>query len=179
MKCYEITGCSEEQRKNCFVYKNFQNNIGDMENIACWVLKRGSVEINSDDQKMCDKCPYYAAMNEQSITVNLDEHENVIIECCGTLNTVRSAALGNVADKLKNDKKSRVILDLSSVSNVYSCALSMIVRFHLQCEELGGTFVIAGATGYVMVAFKTASFHRFIKQAQDVEEARSIALHNF
>jgi anti-anti-sigma factor len=174
MKCYEITGCSEEQRKNCFVYKNFQNNISDMENIACWVLKRGSVGAGSEDQKKCDRCPYYAAMNEQSITVNLDEHENVVIECRGTLNTVRNAALGNIADKLKKDKRSRVILDLSSVTNIYSCALSTIVRFHLQCEELGGAFVIVGATGYVMVALKTTSLDRFIKQAQNVEEARSI-----
>jgi len=174
MKCYEITGCSEEQRKNCFVYKNFQNNINDMENISCWVLKKGCAEFHSEDQNKCDHCPYYAAMNEQSITVKFDEHENVAIECRGTLNTIRSAALGKVAGKLKKDKKSRVILDLSSVSNIYSCALSMIVRFHLQCEELGGTFVIVGATGYVMVAFKTASFDRFIKQAQDMEEAHSM-----
>ena len=145
-----------------------------MENIACWVLKRGSVGVGSEDQRKCDQCPYYAAMNEQGITVNLDNRENVIIECRGTLNTVRSAALGNVAEKLKKDKKNRVILDLSSVTNIYSCALSMIVRFHLQCEELGGTFIIVGATGYVMVTFKTASFDRFIKQAQDVEEALSM-----
>ncbi|MCL2689943.1 MAG: STAS domain-containing protein [Chitinispirillia bacterium] len=171
MKCYEITGCGKEQQKSCFVYKNFQNNINDMENISCWVLKKGSVGECSNDQIKCDHCPYYAAMNEQSITVKFDEHENVIIECRGTLNTIRSSALGKVADKLKKDEKNNVILDLSSVSNIYSCGLSMIVRFHLQCEELGGTFVLVGATGYVMVALKTTSFDRFIKQAQDMEEA--------
>jgi len=176
MKCYEITGCSEEQRKDCFVYKNFQNNISDMENISCWVLKKGCAEFHSEYQKKCDYCPYYAAVNEQGITVNFDSQnqENVIIECRGTLNTVRNAALCDVADKLKKDKKSRVIIDLSSVSNIYSCALSTIVRFHLQCEELGGTFVIAGATGYVMVALNTTSLDRFIKQAQNMEEARSM-----
>ena len=170
MKCYEITGCGEERQKNCFVYKNFRNNTGDMENISCWVLKRGA---SSKDQKKCGQCPYYAAMNEQSITVRLDERENVIIECRGTLNTVRSAALCKVADKLKKDKKNRVILDLSSVTNIYSCALSTIVRFHLQCEELGGAFVIVGATGYVMVALKTTSLDRFIKQAKNLKDARS------
>ena len=174
MKCYEITACNEKQRENCFVYRNFRNNTGDMENISCWVLKRGSPGWSLEDQKKCSKCQYYAKMNQHGITVNLGENDSVIIQCSGTLNTVRCAVLGKVIDKLKKVKKGRVILDLSSVSNIYSCALSMIVRFHLQCEEFDGKFIIVGATGYVNVAIKTTSIDRFIKQAQSIKDAHDI-----
>jgi anti-anti-sigma factor len=145
-----------------------------MENISCWVLKRGSPGWKSDDQKKCAECRYYANMNQHGITVNLDENDSVVIECSGTLNTVRCAVLAKVADKLKKVKKGRVILDLSSVSNIYSCGLSMIVRFHLQCEELGGKLVIVGAAGYVNVAIKTTSIDRFINQVENRSDAHGI-----
>lgn len=174
MNCYEITGCPEERRNACFVFKNFHNKTSDMDNISCWILKRGSPGWTPEGQDKCANCGYYKAMDQDGITVRYDESGIVIIECNGTMNMLRTKVLGEVADKLKEKGQSKVILDLSAVTNIYSCAMSMIVRLHLQCEELGGTLVMIGATGYVKVAISTVSIDRFIKTAETMEAAIAV-----
>ncbi|MFP4680337.1 MAG: STAS domain-containing protein [Chitinispirillaceae bacterium] len=169
MKCYDIKGCSEECRESCFVYQNFRNNTAQMENISCWILKKGSCEGSST--KNCRVCPYYRKMNKNAITVDLGEHDTVVIECSGVLNSVRSDALRKVADRLRKVKKGRVIIDVSNVNNIYSCALGMIVRFYKQCSELGGRLVIVGAAGYVKVALTTARLDKFILMVDSKQEA--------
>jgi anti-anti-sigma factor len=171
MNCYEITGCSEERKNACFVFKNFHNKNSDMENISCWILKRGSPGWTQDDQATCTSCDYYKTMNQDGITARFDDRGVAIIKCHGTLNMLRTKVLEEVADKLKEKGQGRVILDLSAVTNIYSCAMSMIVRLHLQCEEMGGAFVMTGATGYVKVAISTVSIDKFIRTAETVEAA--------
>jgi anti-anti-sigma factor len=173
MNCYEITDCSEERRNACFVFKHFHNKNSDMENISCWILKRGNPDWTPEDQAKCAECDYYKAMDQDGITVRYGEGENaiVVIECRGTLNMLRTKVLGEVADKLKEQGQNKVILDLSAVTNIYSCAMSMIVRLHLQCEKLGGLLVMAGATGYVKVAIGTVFIDRFIKTAETMDAA--------
>ncbi len=170
MKCYEVKGCSEKARENCFVYQNFRNNIAEMENLSCWILKKGSGTANSEDQK-CPSCPYYQKINQNSINVNIGEYETVVIECCGTLNAIRCAALSKVAERLSKVKRGRVVLDLSNVNNIYSCALGLIVRFYKQCSDLGGRLVIVGATGYVKIALASSKLDRFILQVETIKEA--------
>ena len=173
MNCYEVTGCTDDDKASCIVYRNFQNNASDMENISCWVLKRGSPGWTPEDEARCAECAYYEAMNRHGVSARLGEGENdaAVIECSGTLNALRTAALREVADKLKAQNRGKVILDLSAVTNIYSSAMSMIVRLHLQCEEMGGLLVMSGATGYVKVAIHTVSIDRLVKSAESMEEA--------
>jgi len=180
VNCYEATNCTNEQRSSCIVYRNFHNNAGDMENISCWVLKRGSPGWTREDEARCAECAYYAAMNRHGVSVRLGEGEDdaAVIECSGTLNAQRTATLREVADKLKAQKRGRVVLDLSAVTNIYSSAMSMIVRLHLQCEDMGGLFVMTGATGYVKVAINTVSIDRLVRSAESLEKALDMVRQN-
>jgi anti-anti-sigma regulatory factor len=174
MNCYEVTKCSEERRASCFVFRNFHNKPDDMGNIQCWVLKRGSPGWTDDDGERCLRCPYYLAVNHQGITVGHGPNDTVVITCVGALNLLRTQVLGDIADKLMSQGKRRVALDLSAVTNIYSCAMSMMVKLHLQCEEMGGMFVMAGATGYVKVAIENVLIDRVVKCAGNLAEALSI-----
>jgi anti-sigma B factor antagonist len=169
-----MTCCSEKLWSACFVFRNFHNSASDMENICCWILKRGSPGWTPEDEARCTGCAYYIAINRHGITVKHAAADTVIIECSGTLNMLRTEALGEIADKLKSQKKNRIILDLSAVMNIYSCAMSMILRMHLQCEETGGKFVMAGATGYVKVALDTVSIAKLVNCAETTDEAFEI-----
>lgn len=174
MNCYEVTRCSDEQRAACVVFRNFHNKPSDMGNIPCWVLKRGDPNWTADDADGCRQCSYYLAVNHHGITVGYGPEDTVVITCGGALNLLRTQVLGEVADKLKAQGKSRVALDLNAVTNVYSCAISMMVRLHLQCEEMGGAFVMIGATGYVKVAIDAVRIGKIVKCAETLEDAIEI-----
>jgi anti-anti-sigma regulatory factor len=174
MNCYEVTNCTEERRASCFVFRNFHNKPGDMGNISCWVLKRGDPNWTDADALGCRRCPYYLAVNHHGVTVSHGRGGTVVIECNGVLNLLRTQFLGEVADKLKSEGKSRVALDLSAATNIYSCAMGMLVRLHLQCEEMGGLFVIVGATGYVKVAIDTVLIDKIVRCAETMEEALTL-----
>jgi anti-anti-sigma factor len=174
MNCYEITNCPQEQREACIVYRNFHNNTGDMANISCWVLKRGSPGWTASDEARCAACKYRTAASRNGVTVQYSESGAVLITCSGALNLLRTEVLGEVAKKIKTEQKNKVILDLSAVTNIYSCAISMIIRLHLQCEELGGKFIMTGAAGYVKVALDTVFIDKLVKCAETTEEAEKI-----
>jgi anti-anti-sigma factor len=174
MYCYEVTDCTEERRASCLVFRNFHNKPGDMENISCWVLKRGDPEWTDADAERCRQCAYYLAVNHHGVTVSYDQSGTVVIVCGGSLNFLRTQLLGEVADKLKNEGKCRVAIDLSAVTIIYSCAMSMMVRLHLQCEEMGGMFVMVGATGYVKVAIDTVLIDKIVRSAETMEEALAL-----
>jgi anti-anti-sigma factor len=142
-----------------------------MENIPCWILKHGSTGWTQEDEARCAECPYYAALNRQGVAVRLDGGGAAVIECSGTLNMLRTSALGEIADKLKAQGKNKIILNLSAVTNIYSCAMGMLVKLHRQCEELGGQFIMVGAAGYVKIAINTVSLDKLIKSADTVEGA--------
>jgi anti-anti-sigma regulatory factor len=145
-----------------------------MGNISCWVLKRGDPDWTDADGEKCRRCPYCQAVNHHGVTVSYGQSGTVVIECGGALNLLRTQVLGEVADRLKRDGKCRVALDLSAVTNIYSCAMSMMVRLHLQCEEMGGLFVMAGATGYVKVAINTVLIDKIVKCAETMDEALAL-----
>jgi len=174
MNCYEVTNCTEERRASCLVFRNFHNKPSDMGNISCWVLKRGDPNWTNADAEKCRLCPYYQAVNHHGVTISRGPGDTVVIECGGALNMLRTQVLGEVADKLKSEGKDRVALDLSAVTNIYSCAMGMLVRLHLQCEEMGGMFVIVGATGYVKVAINTVLIDKIVKCAETMEEALTL-----
>jgi anti-anti-sigma factor len=170
-----MAGCTEEQRAACIVYRNFRNNPGDMENISCWILKRGDPAWTDADNEKCLRCNYYDAINRRhGVTVSYGANDTVIIECSGSMNMQRAQALSEIADKLKAQGKGRVAINLAEVTNIYSSALSMMVRLHLQCEELGGTFVMAGAAGYAKVAIDAVSIYRIVKCVETMEEALAL-----
>jgi anti-anti-sigma factor len=145
-----------------------------MGNIQCWVLKRGDPGWTDADAERCRRCPYYLAVNHHGVTASYGPGGAVVIECGGALNLLRTQVLGEVADKLKDEGKCRVALDLSAATNIYSCAISMMVRLHLQCEEMGGLFVIVGATGYVKVAIDAVLIDRIIRCVETMEEALTL-----
>ncbi|GBU21742.1 hypothetical protein R80B4_01642 [Fibrobacteres bacterium R8-0-B4] len=174
MNCYEVTDCPEERRASCLVFRNFHNKPGDMGNISCWVLKRGDPNWTDADAERRRQCPYYLAVNRQGVTGSYGRGDGVVIECGGALNLLRTQVLGEVADKLKSEGKRNVALDLSAVTNIYSCAMSMMVRLHLQCEEMGGLFVLVGATGYVKVAINAVLIDKIVKCAESMDEALAL-----
>jgi anti-anti-sigma regulatory factor len=138
------------------------------------MLKRGDPGWTATDVEECRRCPYFLTVNRHGVTVSYGPGDTVVIECGGALNMLRTQVLGDIADKLRSEGKCRVALDLSTVTNIYSCAMSMMVRFHLQCEEMGGLFVMAGATGYVKVALNTVLIDKLVRCAETMDEALAL-----
>ncbi|MBD3322509.1 MAG: STAS domain-containing protein [Chitinivibrionales bacterium] len=174
MKCYELAKCTPEQQEKCYVWNSFRDNPDDFENIKCWVLKSVHHQENRDLLKKCLKCRYYLMMNRDTGLVSDFDADIAKVSCEGVINNDKTRAILEVWEKLKESKKSKVILDLSSVNNIYSCGLGMLVKVHKEAEEAGGLMVVVGAQGYVLASFESTKLSRLLKLAGDNREAREI-----
>lgn len=170
VKCFKVTGCSEELRKNCPAWTSFETDSQAMEEIKCWVIKN----IYHPDQKQqlakCRKCAYYIQLNKNSISSDTSKVA-AIIKCTGSLNNDRTRALEKVWDTVKTSGKLFFILDFSEVTNIYSCAMGMLVRIFKDIEKLNGHLILSGANHFTLNILKSFHFDEILQMEADISDA--------
>ncbi len=141
-----------------------------MEDIRCWVIKN----VYHPDQKQqlakCRKCAHYIQLNTNSISSDTSKVA-AIIKCSGSLNNDRTRALEKVWDTVKNSGKRFFILDLSEVTNIYSCAMGMIVKIYKEIEKLNGLLILSGANSFVLTLLKSLHFDEILQMEADISDA--------
>jgi anti-sigma B factor antagonist len=174
VKCYEVTRCGDKERETCYVWNNLRSNPTDFENIQCWVLKNVFQQEDQELIKKCLSCKYYVMMKKGKELVTDYDAELALIACEGTINEDKMLAIGEVWERLKKNNKTKVILNLAKVTNIYSAGLGIIVKIHKEAQDRGGKLVVAGAGGYVQVTFESTRVARLLALAPDVAAAREI-----
>jgi len=145
-----------------------------MDNIKCWVLKGVYNEGNNEHFQKCRNCKYYLMMNKDTGMVSDHDAGMAVITCNGTINNDRTRALEKVWANLKENKKHRVLLDLSEVNNIYSCGLGILVKMHKETVHLGGILVVTGVKGYVQSIFTSTKLTKIMHIAADRAQAEAI-----
>lgn len=174
MKCFEIAKCNDQDKKSCIVWNTYKDQSQDFENIKCWILKGVYQEENKAQFLKCRKCPYYTQMNQNTgISSNLST-DVAIITCEGSINNDKTRALDQVWTTLKKNGKFKVLMDLSNVSNIYSCGLGELIKIHKEAEANKGILVILGAKGSVSVIFTNTKLTRLLHIAPDQNSAIAV-----
>lgn len=174
MKCFEVTKCPKETREACYVWNSFRDNPQDMENVKCWVLKGVYQEESGEQLKRCKQCAYYIMMNRDSGIVSDADTDIAVITCEGTLNHERTKALEKVWENLKQHNKFKIILDLSSINNIYSCGLGAIIKIHKDAVAAKGMLVVVCTEGYVTNLFAVTKLSRILKIVRNHRDAHDI-----
>jgi len=190
VKCYEITKCSESEREQCFVWNSFRENSEDFENVKCWALKGMYHEEDKTQRDKCKKCKYYITLNRETGLATEYGADAAVISCTGVINYEKMQAIEKVWATLKNNKKFRVIFDITNVNMIYSCGLGMLVKLHKETLANHGMLVIVAARDQLSSIFhsikltkvlhfapdKTAAVQYFAAHAQKKEEEARAAL---
>jgi anti-sigma B factor antagonist len=174
MKCYEITNCSLEMRNSCYVWNSFKENPSEMENVKCWILKGAYQEESGKQLEKCKKCKYYLLMNRETGISSNSESDIAVVNCEGTLNQEKTKALEKVWENLKSHNKSKIILDISRVNNIYSCGLGAIIKIHKEALAAKGLLVIIALEGYVKNLFVVTKLYRILKIVSNYRDAQDI-----
>ncbi len=174
MKCFEITKCTEQDRKSCIVWDTYKDIPQGLENIRCWVIKCVYQEENRAQLLKCHKCQYYIRMNQNSgISSNIND-EIALITCEGSINNDKAKALDQIWSTLKKNEKFKVLMDISKVNNIYSCGLGEIVKIHRETALHNGVLVIFGAQETVEKIFLAVKLNHLFNLVPDQEAAMAI-----
>lgn len=174
MKCFEITKCSEQDRKNCFVWTKYNTHSQDMENLKCWVIKGVYQEENREQFQRCLKCPYYAKMHQNSGINAKISSDIAVVSCEGCINNDKTRAIDQVWQNLKKNSKYKVLFDISNVTNIYSCGLGELIKIHKEADAKKGILVLMGAQPNVVSILENTKLTRFLHTAPDQDSAVSI-----
>lgn len=174
MKCFEITKCSEQDRASCLVWRTYKDLPQDLENIKCWVIKGVYQEENKAQFQKCRKCAYYIKMHQNTgISSNLDT-DMAIVTCEGSINNDKTRALDQVWSSLKKSGKFKILMDISNVTNIYSCGLGQLIKIHKETEANKGVLVLVGAQGTVSMIFSSTKLVRLLNVVDN--QAAAIAI---
>ena len=171
MKCYEVTKCSNKEREACYVWNSFRDRPDDLENLECWVVKGCYHEENGAQAQKCKKCKYYLLINHESGIASEADADLAMVACSGTINLAKTRALDKVWETLKKNRKYKVLIDISRVTAVYSCGLSLFVKMHREVEAAGGMLMIAGGGDNLNRLFQTGKLTKILHFAQDKSAA--------
>jgi anti-sigma B factor antagonist len=134
-----------------------------MENIKCWVIKGVYQEENKAQLQKCRKCAYYIKMHQNTgISSNLDT-DMAIVTCEGSINNDKTRALDQVWSSLKKNGKFKILMDISNVTNIYSCGLGQLIKIHKETEANKGVLVLVGAQPTVTTIFSSTKLDRLLK----------------
>jgi anti-anti-sigma factor len=173
VKCYDVKKCSDQERAECYVWKNFGANPQEMEGIQCWVFK-GAFDENGSQSQACRKCKYYQALNGE-VNVDADQASDLaVVGCSGQVNDEKSASLAKVWDTLKKHNRYKVILDFSRVTTIYSIGLSMLVKINREAVTGGGMMVIVVGQGPVYQILQTTKLAKVLPITADMTAARNL-----
>ncbi len=171
MKCYEVTRCSEKDRAACYVWTSFRDHPEDMEGCACWLLRGEYHEEGSRQAQKCRKCGYYCAVNRDAGMAVENMADVAVISCSGTINLEKTRGLEKAWEAVKKSNKNKVLLDITKVSSIYSCGLSMIVKMHRECAAVGGMLIVVGCPEFLRPVFHAARLARHLLFAPDRDAA--------
>jgi anti-anti-sigma factor len=174
VKCYEVTKCSPQDRQTCYVWNTFSQTPQDMENLKCWILKGAYQDGNKEQLTKCQKCKYFLMINEQTGVASTFDSDLAIVSLEGVINNERSKAIEKVWESLKANNRTRVLLRLKDVSNIYSAGLGTLIKVHKECSAAGGILVVEGARGYVQSLLSGTKLDRILNIAADDAAARKI-----
>jgi anti-sigma B factor antagonist len=174
VKCFEITKCSEQDRKSCLVWRTYKDLPQDMESIKCWVIKGVYQEENKVQLQKCRKCTYYIQMHQNTgISSNLGT-DMAIVTCEGSINNDKTRALDQVWSSLKKSGKFKILMDISKVNNIYSCGLGQLIKIHKETEENKGILVLVGAQTTVATIFSSTKLVRLLNIVDSQDAAIAI-----
>jgi anti-anti-sigma factor len=171
VKCYEITKCSDKEREQCFVWSSFRENPEDFENLKCWILKGMYHDEDKGQREKCKKCGYYISMNRETGLVTEYSADAAIISCSGIINYEKTQSIEKVWTTLKNNKKYRVVFDISNVNMIYSCGLGMLVKIHKETLAQHGMLVIVAGRDQLHTIFHSIKLTKVFHFAPDKEAA--------
>lgn len=171
MKCFEITNCSEKERKACYIWTSFQSSPEELDNIKCWILKGIYHPSNKVQLQKCRKCNYYLMMNRNDGIESDARTDVATISCDGVINNDKTRALEKVWNTLIKNGKFNVILDFSQVNNIYSCGLGLLVKMHKEAQANNGMLVITGVQGYALAIFTSTRLSKLLALAADNQAA--------
>lgn len=171
MKCFEITNCSEKERKSCYVWTSFQNSPEELDNIKCWILKGAYPQQNKTQLQKCRKCNYYLMMNRNDGIETDTRTDIATISCDGVINSDKTRALEKVWETLIKNGRYNVILDLSQVNNIYSCGLGLLVKMHKDAQTNKGMLIVTGVQGYALAIFTSTKLSKLLFMAADHQAA--------
>jgi len=113
-------------------------------------------------------------MNRETGIASNYSSDVAIVTCEGVLNEEKTRALENVWETLKKNGKTKVLLRLASLNNVYSCGLGLLIRIHKETSSAKGLLVLQGAQGYVQAVLEASKLNKIIKIAADAQQAADI-----
>ena len=146
-----------------------------MENIKCWVFKGAYQQENRAQLQKCHKCSYFLDAN-YSTGISAQTDANVaIVGLQGSINNDRTRALEKVWEKIKQSGKQNLLIDISSVTNIYSCGLGLFIKIHKETQANNGNMVLSGASGKVLAILTETKLDKIIK----ITENRQLALEFF
>ena len=174
MKCYEVRKCSKEEREACYVWNSFRDNPQDIENVKCWVLKGAYQEESGQQLKKCKQCPYFAAMNRDAGIASEGDADVAVITCEGAVNTERTKALEKVWETLRQQNRVKILLDMSRVSNIYSCGLGAIIKIHKEASAAKGLLVVVVNDEYIINLFTVTKLSRLLHIVKNNRDARDV-----
>jgi anti-anti-sigma factor len=90
------------------------------------------------------------------------------------INYERTRGISEVWERLKKSNKFKIVLDLTSVNNIYSCGLGAIVKIHKETQEAGGMLVVVGAQAYVKATLDSTKLSRLLRLVTDHRQAREL-----
>lgn len=171
MKCFEITKCSEQDRNSCIVWKTYKDLPLEFDNIKCWVIKGVYQEENKAQFQKCRKCDYYQKMHQNSgISASLSS-DVAIVTCEGSINNDKTRALDQVWASLKKNGKYKILMDISNVTNIYSCGLGELIKIHKETTANKGVLLLVGANGTVKTILLAAKLERLLNLIDDQDAA--------
>jgi anti-sigma B factor antagonist len=173
MKCFEMTKCSQKQRESCFVWNSFRETPNEMESIKCWLLKGGFSEETDEQFDKCRRCPYFQALNQQSLIASDVDANLAVISGEGTINNDRTKALKKTWETLKEHSKAYILLDLSKITNIYSSGLGTIITIHKETQAMGGLLVVLCPDGYVKNLLQVTKLSRILTITSNLSDAKS------
>ncbi len=171
MKCFEITKCSEQERQNCIIWKTYKDLPDEMESIKCWVIKGVYQEENRQQFQKCRKCPYYQKMHQNTGISSSLNSDVAIVTCEGSINNDKTRALDQVWTSLKTNKKFKVLMDVSNVTNIYSCGLGQLIKMHKECEAHKGVLLIVGVKDTVRTILLSTKLEKLLRIYENPEDA--------
>jgi len=170
MKCYEIRKCTEQDRKQCFVYLSYPNKQ-DLDGVKCWILNGAFQKGNRVQLEKCLACPYYKANAQETNILQTEHTHTTFVSVTGAINNDRARALEDVLASLLDKKRVHVVLNIENVNNIYSCGLGTIIRMHKELAARGGFLIVACPQAYVLNILESTKLTRFLKIAAKESDA--------
>lgn len=171
MKCFEKTKCSEKERSGCYVYNTFKSDLSQMENVKCWIYKGAYQQENRAQLQRCHKCSYFLDSNYSTGISAQTETDVAIVSLQGAINNDRTRALEKVWEKIKQNGRYKLLVDISNVTNIYSCGLGLLVKIHKETLSKNGLTILVGASGAALAILTETKLTKVIKLSEDRKAA--------